>query len=366
MADRPLRRPGHVGHLQLLDVDDRVVLADLGRAFMRMVATAVGGLGMDLSDPQFLPRPVVAEFHFSTQGLLGLTEALLLPAKTVDRFVDGTVRQGGEPHDSCIQSHSFAFRRDRFALGFHLDRHVPPPALPAHREVSQRPVHDPAVAVAHPSEFRQENAAVRLIQFELVGTRDAERLPATFALESRRFRSAGEKVGVRPTQILDGLLRRMARRIPKPCSFRIRSPRGDLAAQGGIPVHPLALSAFQLLPRQSPVVDESARPRIRQHASCLPPIQAQLEAVSLVDCHQRILSFIYTNYHKKRHGRHRVIHWPIRLVWVTPYRRAGFDFRALDALRAICEHGGADFESTLWAMDGATDHVSRVRVAVRH
>ena len=216
MADRPLRRPGHVGHLQLLDVDDRVVLADLGRAFMKMVATAVGGLGMDLLDPQFLPRPVVAEFHFSTQGLLSLTEALLLPAKTVDRFVDGTVRQGGEPHDSCIRSHSFAFRRGRFALGFHLNRHVPPPAFAAHREVSQRPVHDPAVAVAHPSGFRQQDAAVRLVQFELLGTRDAERLPATFALESRRVRRAGEKVGVRPTQILDGLLQRMARRIPQP------------------------------------------------------------------------------------------------------------------------------------------------------
>ena len=215
-ADRPLRRPGHVGHLQLLDVDDRVVLADLGRAFMKMVATAVGGLGMDLLNPQFLPRPVVAEFHFSTQGLLRFPQALLLPAKTVDRFVDGSVRPGGEPHDARVQSHRFAFRRGRFALGFHLDRHVPPPALSAHREVFQRPVHAPTVAVAPPSEFRQEDTAVRLVQFELLGTRDAERLPATFALESRRFRPAGEKVDVRPTQILDGLLQRMARRIPQP------------------------------------------------------------------------------------------------------------------------------------------------------
>ena len=129
MADRPLLRPRHVGYLQLLDVDDHVVLADLGRAFMKMVATAVGGLGMDLLDSQLLPRPVVAEFHFSTQGLRGLPEPLLLPAKTVDRFVDGPVRQGGEPHDSCIQSHGFAFRRGRFALGFHLDRYVPLPAF---------------------------------------------------------------------------------------------------------------------------------------------------------------------------------------------------------------------------------------------
>ena len=68
----------------------------------------------------------------------------------------------------------------------------------------------------------------------------------------------------------------------------------------------------------------------------------------------------------KRHGRHRVFNWYIRVVWVTPYRREGFGFRALDALRGIREHGGADFESMLWAMDGATDHVSRVRVAVRH
>ena len=295
MADRPLRRPGHVGHLQLLDVDDRVVLADLGRAFMKMVATAVGGLGMDLLNPQLLPRPVVAEFHFSTQGLLSLPEALLLPAKTVDRFVDGTVRQGGEPHDSCIQSHGFAFRRCRFALGFHLDRHVPPPAFATHREVSQHPVHDPAVAIAHPSEFRQEDAAVRLVQFELLGTRDAKRLTATFALESRRFRPAGEKVGVRPTHILDGLLQGVAWRLTQPCSFRIGSPDRDLAAQGGIPVHSLALSESRLLPRQDLVEDEATRPGKRQHASCLPPIRAQLEAVSLVDCHVRILPLSVRN-----------------------------------------------------------------------
>ena len=35
MADRSLRRPGHVRHPQLLDVDDRVVLADLGQHLWR-------------------------------------------------------------------------------------------------------------------------------------------------------------------------------------------------------------------------------------------------------------------------------------------------------------------------------------------
>ena len=55
----------------------------------------------------------------------------------------------------------------------------------------------------------------------------------------------------------------------------------------------------------------------------------------------------------KRQGRHRVFNWHILVVWVMPYRRKGFDFCALDALRAICEHGGAVFESMLWAMDGA-------------
>ena len=333
---------------------------------MEVVATAVGGLGMDLLNPQFLPRPVVAEFHFSTQGLLSLSKVLLLPAKTVDRFVDGTIRQGGEPHDSRIQSHGFAFQRCRFDLGFNLDRHVPPPAFAAHGEVSQRPVHDTTVAVAHPSEFRQEDTAVRLVQFELVSIRDAERLPTTFALEPRRFRSAGEKVGVRPIQILDGLLQGVAWRIPQPCGFRIRSPGRDLAAQGGVPVHPAHPDRVSIA--ASPMSGCRRSGTTRQTTACVVPATRSGATGSGKPCgfpSDNSTLYLYR--------------MPDEKTWQSPCIQLAYSLGLSDAIptggirfpRARCPSNdmrawGCRFRIDAVAMDGATNHVSRVGVAVRH
>ena len=69
---RACRRPGHVPYLQVLDTHHRVVLADLGRGLVQVVAAGVADAGMDTLDSGFRLLPVVAEFGLAAQRLLRL------------------------------------------------------------------------------------------------------------------------------------------------------------------------------------------------------------------------------------------------------------------------------------------------------
>ena len=78
------RRPGHLSHLQILNADERVVLADRRCGFMQVVFSGVRDFGVDVLDVGFCLFPVVAEFYFASHPALISSQSLLVLLEAVE------------------------------------------------------------------------------------------------------------------------------------------------------------------------------------------------------------------------------------------------------------------------------------------
>src|SRR5690606_28166868 len=127
--------------------------------------------------------------------LLRFAQGYFLPFETVQWRMKRTVREGGEPRHAHVDAHRAALRQGHFDIASRLDRHMPLAARLADRDVAQLAQHTPAVTVAQPAQLGQEDAAVVLIELDLLRVGIAEAVVLTFALEAR-------KVGAFPKEVL--------------------------------------------------------------------------------------------------------------------------------------------------------------------
>lgn len=142
-------RPGHIPYLQILNADERVVLADRRGGFVQEVF------------------PGNADIN-ANGACRGWQRWLYFP--------------------------------------FGLNRHEPFAARLAHGGVAHLAQHLAAVAIAQPTEFGQENAAVVLIEIDLFRLGIAKAVAAAFALETREVGAFGKIVLVGFFQVFQGML----------------------------------------------------------------------------------------------------------------------------------------------------------------
>ena len=89
-------RLGQVPYLQILNTDERVVLADRRCGFVQEVFSGVGDTRMNFLNFGFRFFPVVAEFNLAAHAALVTCKTLLMLLEAVERRDIALVTQGGE------------------------------------------------------------------------------------------------------------------------------------------------------------------------------------------------------------------------------------------------------------------------------
>lgn len=124
----------------------------------------------------------------------------------------------------------------------------------------------PAVAGADPTQFRKENCAVFLIEFESM--REAETASLSALLETRIFCTLVKAVGEGLIQVLERMLQSLRRRRPEPGKFV--SPLGNKGCHFNLTNEPVSCFVICILQGQRLVVDKSARAGRPAHIALLP------------------------------------------------------------------------------------------------
>ena len=190
-------RLGHVSHLQVLDTHHRVVLADGCRGLVQEVAPCIGNTGVNGLDPPFGLVPVLAELHLAAHRPLVPRKTHLALPEAVQRCQERAVAERGKAGDAHVDPDGADGARDRLRnLTLGLDRDEPLAAAAGHGDIAHRAERIPAVAVAQPAELGQEDAAIALIELDLLGIGVAETLAVTLLPEAREIGAFGEEVGV--------------------------------------------------------------------------------------------------------------------------------------------------------------------------
>ena len=190
-------RPGHVPDLQILHTNERVVLADRCAGLVQEVFAGVGDLAVNFLNLGFFLFPVVAEFDFAGHAPLVAGQALLVFFEAAQRGNETAITQCGETGNAHVDTNGRGGRRSRlrhFALG--LDAGVPFARNTRDGDVFGLAQNVPAVAITHPAQFRQLDAAVGLVDDKLFGVRVTKTLCAAFALEMRKVCTIGKEVFV--------------------------------------------------------------------------------------------------------------------------------------------------------------------------
>jgi len=198
---------GHVPYLQILDTHNRVVFADCGRGLVQEVAASIGDARVNLLDAGFRLLPVAAELRLARHGTLIACKPLLVLPEGVERFDVAAIGQRGKARDTHIYTDDAGGRMHRLLnLALGLDAHEPLAAVGRHGDVFCHAENVPAVAVANPTEFRQEDTAVGLVYFELLGIGIAETIVLPFFLEPWKICTLGKEVRIGTLQVLERLL----------------------------------------------------------------------------------------------------------------------------------------------------------------
>ncbi len=195
LFDRPRRRPGQVPYLQILDHDDRVVLAEHRGELMQMVASDVADPGMELLDAGFGPPPVAGKLLLPAHGPLIPGQTLGMTLERMGGSDDLARRQGGEvrhPHIHADDTGRGMHRLLNWALG--LDGHEPFAVGLADGDVFDVAPHLPTVAIAQPAELGQKDPAVGLIQPDLLRVGVAETVGPSLLLEARKSARLSKKL----------------------------------------------------------------------------------------------------------------------------------------------------------------------------
>ena len=124
---------------------------------------------------------------------------------------------------------NFFAKRADFPLGLKADK--PLAAVARYGDVFHRSQHIPAVSIANPAEFRQEDPGIPLVNLELLRVGVAETVAPAFFLGAGKVSAFFKEVLVGSFRILGSLLQRMNRGILQPGRFRTVAPFGDELAQ---------------------------------------------------------------------------------------------------------------------------------------
>ena len=126
-------RPGHVPYLQILNTNERVVLADRCCSLVQEIFPGVSDAGVNLLDAGFCLFPVTTELCLTTHAPLVTGKAFLMFLEAVERRDVTFVAHGSEPGNADIDTYGrrrggqrlfdFALRLFDFAL--RLDRREP-------------------------------------------------------------------------------------------------------------------------------------------------------------------------------------------------------------------------------------------------
>src|SRR5690606_5245040 len=123
-------------------------------------------------------------FGFAAHGLLRFAQGRFMPLEAVERRVERAVRECGEAGHAHVDAHGTG-GLGHWGLNFTLclDRHEPFAARLADGNVLYRTQNLAAVAVAHPAEPWQEDAAVGLVELDLFRVGIAEAVVLALLLE---------------------------------------------------------------------------------------------------------------------------------------------------------------------------------------
>ena len=201
------RRPAHVPHVQVLDKNHRLVLADGRRGLVQEVLPAAGNLVVKPLNPPLLP--VGRERHLAGQGALRPGQFVLMLVEGVERRMGGPVGQGGEGGHAQVDAGIRNRWVDRFRqFLLHLNGDIPVTGLARDRGVLDLAGNVLAFEEPDPADFGQVDAAV--VQFHAL--RVAKRCMLVLPLLARQPLERlvlVEGIPVRPIQILQGLLKRL-------------------------------------------------------------------------------------------------------------------------------------------------------------
>src|SRR5690606_30805595 len=118
----------------------------------------------------------------------------------------------------------------RYRLGhftFGLDAGVPPIGSARQGDVPGLTQNFSAVAVAHPAQFGQLDAAVDLVDLELLAVGVTKTLYAALALETRKAAALGKEVPVGTLEVLERMLQRVTWRLLEPRGLQAVAPRSQ-------------------------------------------------------------------------------------------------------------------------------------------
>lgn len=147
-----LGRLGHVPYLQILNTDERVVLADRCCGLVQEIFSGVSDAGVNLLDFGFRLFPVITNFYFAAHATLIACKALLVFLEAILRRDEAAITHGGKPCNADIDTDGggrcWQWRLD---LALRLNRDEPLATRLAHSHIADFAQYIPAVAVAYPA-----------------------------------------------------------------------------------------------------------------------------------------------------------------------------------------------------------------------
>ncbi len=195
----------HSLHVQVFDHDDRVVFADRRRDLVQEVVPRGGDFAVKPCEYFSGPGLVLRALSLAGKGALEPFQTVLVPGEKPFRFNHPPIRVGGEAGHAEIDPNDPGVRMNRrLDLPFRLDRHKPPASGTADGDVLDRAENSSALAVADPSDLREKDPGVGLV--EPCALREPERILLALPAELRKARPFFEEVFVGPVEVLEGLL----------------------------------------------------------------------------------------------------------------------------------------------------------------
>ncbi len=127
---------------------------------------------------------VFASFLFAAHAPLVAGKALFMALETIERRDEIAIAEGGETGNADINADQHLLPRNgRFNFFFCLNGHEPLATALADGGVLDRSNDFAAVAIAQPTQLGQEDAAVALIELDLLGVGIAEAVRLAFFLK---------------------------------------------------------------------------------------------------------------------------------------------------------------------------------------
>lgn len=221
---RPSGRLRHIPDLQVLDTNDRVVFAGVGRKLVQEIVAAIGNADIELRNAALVLLPVAGVLHLA--GELALHPGFLrgVAFVRIERWMQRAIRERGKGGNAQVNAQVCGGR-------MHGDRHVqfdlkgdkPVCALSGNRHVFDGALDVPRVPELDPADFGQIDHAV----IHLEALRIPEAIGQELLAILRWMSTTGKQIRVRTLKIMQALLQALGIGFPEPAVFLALLPPGD-------------------------------------------------------------------------------------------------------------------------------------------